>query len=150
MERNMASDEKPEIGATADANGIKTNYLEAGKGDAVILIHGSGPGVTSYANWRVGLPALAENFRVLAPDMVGFGYSERPANIEYGVRTWADQVIGLMDTLEVPQAHMLGNSFGGAIALRLATQHPERISKLVLMGSLGDPFPITESLERVC
>jgi pimeloyl-ACP methyl ester carboxylesterase len=145
----MANDEKPEIGATADANGIKTNYLEAGKGDAVILIHGSGPGVTSYANWRVVMPALAENFRVLAPDMVGFGYSERPANIEYGVQTWADQVIGLMDTLEVPQAHMVGNSFGGAIALRIATQHPERVGKLVLMGSMGVSFPITEGLERV-
>ena len=145
----MASDEKPEIGATADANGIKTNYLEAGKGDPVVLIHGSGPGVTSYANWRVVLPALAENFRVLAPDMVGFGFSERPANIQYGVQTWADQVVGLMDTLELPTAHMVGNSFGGAIALRIATQHPDRVGKLVLMGSMGVPFPITAGLERV-
>jgi len=145
----MASDEKPEIGATADANGIKTNYLEAGKGDPVVLIHGSGPGVTSYANWRLVLPALAENFRVLAPDMVGFGFSERPANIQYGVQTWADQVVGLMDTLELPTAHMVGNSFGGAIALRIATQHPDRVGKLVLMGSMGVPFPITEGLERV-
>lgn len=149
MEWDMASDEKPEIGATADANGIKTNYLEAGKGDAVVLIHGSGPGVTAYANWRVVLPALAENFRVLAPDMVGFGFSERPANIQYGVQTWADQVVGLMDTLELPTAHMVGNSFGGAIALRIATQHPDRVGRLVLMGSMGVPFPITEGLERV-
>jgi pimeloyl-ACP methyl ester carboxylesterase len=149
MEQSMATDEKPEIGATADANGIKTNYLEAGQGDTVMLIHGSGPGVTSYANWRVVLPALAENFRVVAPDMVGFGYSERPANIEYGVQTWADQVIGLMDALDVRQAHMVGNSFGGAIALRIATRHPERVDKLVLMGSMGVSFPITEGLERV-
>ena len=149
MEWDMASDEKPEIGATADANGIKTNYLEGGKGDAVVLIHGSGPGVTAYANWRPVLPALAENFRVLAPDMVGFGFSERPANIEYGLQTWADQVVGLMDTLELPTAHMVGNSFGGAIALRIAAQHPDRVGKLVLMGSMGVPFPITEGLERV-
>ena len=145
----MATGENPEIGSTADANGIKTNYLEAGKGDPVVLIHGSGPGVTSYANWRLVLPALAENFRVVAPDMVGFGFSERPANIEYGVQTWADQVVGLMDTLELPTAHMVGNSFGGAIALRIATQHPDRVGKLVLMGSMGVPFPITEGLERV-
>ena len=145
----MTTGENPEIGATADANGIKTNYLEAGKGDPVVLIHGSGPGVTSYANWRLVLPALAENFRVLAPDMVGFGFSERPANIEYGVQTWADQVVGLMDTLELPTAHLVGNSFGGAIALRIATQHPDRVGKLVLMGSMGVPFPITEGLERV-
>lgn len=145
----MTTGENPEIGATADANGIKTNYLEAGQGDPVVLIHGSGPGVTSYANWRLVLPALAENFRVLAPDMVGFGFSERPANIKYGVQTWADQVVGLMDTLELPTAHMVGNSFGGAIALRIATQHPDRVGKLVLMGSMGVPFPITEGLDRV-
>jgi len=145
----MTTGENPEIGATADANGIKTNYLEAGTGDPVVLIHGSGPGVTSYANWRLVLPALAENFRVVAPDMVGFGFSERPANIEYGVQTWADQVVGLMDTLELPKAHLVGNSFGGAIALRIATQHPDRVGKLVLMGSMGVPFPITEGLDRV-
>jgi pimeloyl-ACP methyl ester carboxylesterase len=149
MERSMTTGENPEIGATADANGIKTNYLEAGKGDPVVLIHGSGPGVTSYANWRLVLPALAENYRVVAPDMVGFGFSERPANIEYGVQTWADQVVGLMDTLELPKAHLVGNSFGGAIALRVATQHPDRVGKLVLMGSMGVPFPITAGLERV-
>jgi pimeloyl-ACP methyl ester carboxylesterase len=149
MERSMTTAENPEIGATADANGIKTNYLEAGTGDAVVLIHGSGPGVTSYANWRLVLPALAENFRVLAPDMVGFGFSERPANIEYGIQTWADQVVGLMDTLELLKAHLVGNSFGGAIALRIAAQHPDRVGKLVLMGSMGVPFRITEGLERV-
>ncbi len=145
----MTTGQNPEIGATADANGIKTNYLEAGTGDPVVLIHGSGPGVTSYANWRLVLPALAENFRVVAPDMVGFGFSERPANIQYGVQTWADQVVGLMDTLELPTAHLVGNSFGGAIALRIATQHPDRVGKLVLMGAMGVPFPITEGLERV-
>ena len=75
----MTATAKPEIGATANANGIKTNYLEEGSGDeTVILIHGSGPGVTSYANWRVVMPALATKFRVIAPDMVGFGFSERP------------------------------------------------------------------------
>jgi pimeloyl-ACP methyl ester carboxylesterase len=145
----LTTGENPAIGAIADANGIKTNYLEAGTGDPVVLIHGSGPGVTSYANWRLVLPALAENFRVLAPDMVGFGFSERPTNIKYDVQTWADQVVGLIDTLGLATAHLVGNSFGGAIALRIATQHPDRVGKLVLMGSMGVPFPITEGLERV-
>src|ERR1700753_1266730 len=100
------SDERPEIGQTVDANGIKTNVLEAGQGDPVILIHGSGPGVTSYANWRAVIPALAGDCDVLAPDMVGFGYSERPAGIEYGVQVWADQVVGLMDTLQLGRVHL--------------------------------------------
>lgn len=145
----MTETERPEIGATADAGGIKTNYLEAGQGQDVILIHGSGPGVTSYANWRLVIPYLAEQYHVIAPDMVGFGYSERPADVEYGVQTWADQVVALMDTLGIERAHLVGNSFGGAIALRIASQHPDRVNKLVLMGSMGVPFEITEGLERV-
>ena len=56
----MTDTERPEIGSTADAGGIKTNYLEAGEGSPVVLIHGSGPGVTAYANWRLVIPALAE------------------------------------------------------------------------------------------
>ena len=145
----MTDTSRPEIGATADANGIKTNYLEAGSGDPVVLVHGSGPGVTSYANWRLVLPELGKDFRCVAPDMVGFGFSERPAGVEYGVQTWADQVVGLMDTLGLSKAHLIGNSFGGAIALRVAVQHPERVDKMVLMGSMGVPFQITEGLEAV-
>jgi pimeloyl-ACP methyl ester carboxylesterase len=145
----MTDTERPEIGRTADAGGIKTNYLEAGEGAPVVLVHGSGPGVSAYANWRLVIPALAKQFRVLAPDMVGFGFSERPANVEYGVQTWADQVLALMDTLEIPKAHLVGNSFGSAIALRVATQQPDRVNKMVLMGSMGVSFPITEGLDTV-
>jgi pimeloyl-ACP methyl ester carboxylesterase len=146
----MTTTEKPEIGRSAEANGIRTNYLEAGDGDRhVVLIHGSGPGVTSYANWRLVIPELAENFHVVAPDMVGFGFSDRPEGIDYGLETWADQTLGLMDTLGIEKAHLVGNSFGGAIALRIATQRPERVDKLVLMGSMGVSFPITEGLDAV-
>lgn len=140
---------RPEIGATIDANGVKTNYLEAGDGPPVVLIHGSGPGVTAYANWRLVIPALSDRFRVIAPDMVGFGFSERPSNAEYTVQTWADQVVGLLDALGLDRASIVGNSFGGAIALKVASQHPDRVDKLVLMGSMGVDFEITEGLDRV-
>src|SRR4051812_44391744 len=103
----MTETAKPEIGTTVDANGIKTNYLEAGSGPDVVLVHGSGPGVTAYANWRLVIPALAERFHVIAPDMVGFGFSERPTDVEYGVQTWSDQVIGLMDTLGLQKASVV-------------------------------------------
>jgi pimeloyl-ACP methyl ester carboxylesterase len=146
----MTTTEKPEIGQSVEANGIRTNYLEAGSGDqTVLLIHGSGPGVTSYANWRLVIPALAEHFHVIAPDMVGFGFSDRPADVSYELDTWADQTVGLMDALGIRQAHLVGNSFGGGIALRIATRQPDRVGKLVLMGSMGVPFEITEGLERV-
>lgn len=146
----MTTTENPAIGKDVDANGIRTNYLESGSADeTVVLVHGSGPGVTSYANWRLVLPALGKDFHCVAPDMVGFGYSERPENVDYSVQTWADQTVGVMDALGIEKAHLIGNSFGGAIALRIATQHPERVGKLVLMGSMGVDFEITEGLNEV-
>jgi pimeloyl-ACP methyl ester carboxylesterase len=145
----MTDTERPELGGTVDAGGVKTNYLEAGQGPAVVLIHGSGPGVTAYANWRLVVAALGERFHVIAPDMAGFGFTERPDNVSYGVDLWAAQVVGLLDALDIRQASLVGNSFGGAIALRVATLHPDRVDKLVLMGSMGIDFPITEGLDRV-
>jgi pimeloyl-ACP methyl ester carboxylesterase len=146
----MTTTQRPEVGQSVEANGIRTNYLEAGSGEGtVVLIHGSGPGVTAYSNWRLVLPALGEDFHVLAPDMVGFGYSDRPDDVEYNVQTWADQTVGFMDAMGIKKAHLVGNSFGGAIALRIATQHPERADRLVLMGSMGVDFPITEGLDAV-
>lgn len=143
----MKVDDRPEIGESVIAGGIRTNYLAAGAGEPVVLIHGSGPGVTAYANWRLTIPDLAKHYRVLALDMVGFGYSERPDDVRYGVQTWADQVVGFLDALSLPRASLVGNSFGGAIALRVATRHPDRVGRLALMGSVGVPFPITEGLD---
>jgi pimeloyl-ACP methyl ester carboxylesterase len=146
----MTTTENPAIGRDVEANGIRTNYLESGSGDDhVVLVHGSGPGVTSYANWRLVLPELGKHFHCVAPDMVGFGYSDRPSDVKYGLDTWADQTLGVMDALGLDKAHLIGNSFGGGIALRLATQHPDRVQKLVLMGSMGVPFEITEGLDAV-
>ena len=140
----------PAIGKDVEANGIRTNYLEAGSGDQhVVLVHGSGPGVTAYANWRGVLPVLGEQFHVVAPDMVGFGYSERPKDVTYRLDTWADQTVAVMDALGIGKAHLVGNSFGGAIALRVTTRHPDRVDRLVLMGSVGVAFPITEGLDAV-
>jgi 2-hydroxy-6-oxo-octa-2,4-dienoate hydrolase len=145
----MTDTERPEVGKTIDAGGVKTNYLEAGSGPTVILIHGSGPGVTAYANWRLVVPALAQDFHVIAPDLVGFGFTDRPADVNYDVQTWADQVVALMDELGIRQASLVGNSFGGAIAMRIATQHGDRVERLVLMGSMGVDFDLTPGLDRV-
>ncbi len=139
----------PEIDKSILANGIQTNYHEHGQGEPVLLIHGSGPGVTGWANWRLTIPALAENFHVIAPDIVGFGYTERPADVQYNMETWLNHILGFMDALGIEKAHVVGNSFGGGLALAMAIRAPQRVDRLVLMGSAGLPFTLTEGLDRV-
>jgi 2-hydroxymuconate-semialdehyde hydrolase len=139
----------PEIGRSIMADGIRTNYHDVGDGPPVLLIHGSGPGVTAWANWRLTMPALAKQFRVIAPDIVGFGETARPQAFRYAMDAWVSHVLGLLDALGIGRAHVVGNSFGGALALSLAIRAPERVGKLVLMGSAGVPFPITEGLDAV-
>lgn len=143
----MGDGQRPEVGRTVDAAGIATNVLEAGEGPPVVLVHGSGPGVSAYANWRLTLPALAERFHVYAPDMAGFGFSAKPGG--YSMDLWVDQLVGLLDALGIERASLVGNSFGGGLALQVAVRRPERVERLVLMGSVGVPFPITEGLDLV-
>ena len=139
----------PELGQSILAGGIATHFHDAGAGSVVLLIHGSGPGVSAWANWRLAIPELSKSHRVIAPDMVGFGYSDRPAGISYNLETWLAQALGLLDALGISKAHIVGNSFGGAIALALAIRNPERVDRLALMGSVGVPFAITPGLEAV-
>jgi 2-hydroxymuconate-semialdehyde hydrolase len=141
--------QNPEIGKTILANGIATNYHDVGSGFPVLLIHGSGPGVSAWANWRLTIPALAAGRRVIAPDMVGFGYSERPSGVRYNLDTWVAQAIGLLDALKIVQTDLVGNSFGGGLALALAIRHPKRVRRLVLMGAAGVSFPLTAGLDAV-
>ena len=141
--------ESPELGRSITAGGYQTNVHEHGKGFPLMLIHGSGPGVTAWANWRLVMPELAKRRRVIAPDMLGFGYSERPANPDYQRDVWVEHAIGVLDALGIEQADLVGNSFGGGIALALAIRYPQRVRRLVLMGSVGVSFPITEGLDRV-
>lgn len=143
------SDINPEIGHHVDANGIATNVHDVGTGYPVVLIHGSGPGVTAWANWRLVIPELAKSRRVVAPDMVGFGYTHRLEGAQYGLESWVSHMIAVMDRLEIDCADLIGNSFGGALALALAIRFPERVRRLVLMGSVGVPFELTEGLDAV-
>lgn len=137
----------PEIGESVVVDGVLTNYHDEGSGPPVVLIHGSGPGVSAWANWRLTLPALAESFRVLAPDVLGFGYTERPSNARYDLAAWTGHLLGFLDALELDRVSLVGNSFGGALALSIATRVPDRVDKLVLMGSVGVPFELTPGLD---
>ncbi len=141
--------DNPEIGKRIEAAGFATNYHEAGQGAPVLLLHGSGPGVSAWANWRLTIPALAEHFHVFAPDIVGFGFTERPADNHYDMELWLRHLLGFMDAVGMESALVVGNSFGGALALRLAIEHPQRVRRMVLMGAVGLKFPITEGLDAV-
>lgn len=139
----------PEVASSIVAAGIRTNYHDVGSGAPVLLIHGSGPGVSAWANWRLVMPELARQARVIAPDMVGFGFTDRPADVRYDMDNWVGQAIGLLDALGIEQTDLVGNSFGGALALALAIRAPQRVRRLVLMGSVGVPFQITPGLDAV-
>ncbi|HEX8519050.1 MAG TPA: alpha/beta fold hydrolase [Pseudonocardia sp.] len=139
----------PEIGDSVDVGGVRTNYHDEGSGAPVVLVHGSGPGVSAWANWRLTLPALSARFRVLAPDVLGFGHTDRPPGTTYDLDTWTAHLAGFLDALELPRVSVVGNSFGGALALSLATRFPDRVDKLVLMGSVGVPFALTPGLDAV-
>ncbi|GAA0498967.1 alpha/beta fold hydrolase [Pigmentiphaga sp. GD03639] len=145
----MTNSENPEIGLRLRVGQIDTNYHDQGEGHPVLLIHGSGPGVTAWANWRLNIGPLAERARVLAPDMVGFGYTEAPPSVSYDLDTWVDHLIGFLDALSLPQVDLVGNSFGGGVSLAVASRHPDRVRRLVLMGSVGTSFPLTPGLDAV-
>jgi 2-hydroxymuconate-semialdehyde hydrolase len=139
----------PEIAKSVRTGSFSTNFHDLGSGKPVLFIHGSGPGVSAFANWRLIMPVLAKTRRVIAPDMVGFGFTDRPQGITYTMDTWVQQALDLLDALELQQVDVVGNSFGGALTLALAVRAPERIRRLVLMGSVGVPFQITEGLDAV-
>lgn len=139
----------PEVARSIVAAGIRTNYHDLGSGFPVLMLHGSGPGVSAWANWRLVMPSLAERARVIAPDMAGFGYTHTPPGYRTSPENWVAQAVGLMDALGIARFSVIGNSFGGAIALRMASMYPDRVRKVVLMGSVGTRFPISDGLDKV-
>ncbi|WP_396932131.1 alpha/beta fold hydrolase [Mycolicibacterium sp.] len=141
----------PALGRRVTAGGVDTNYLEAGGGDAtpVVLLHGSGPGVSAYANWRMTIPVLAKSRRVLAPDLLGFGYTQRLESHSYTMESWVAHLVEFVDSIGLSSFALVGNSFGGALALHMTTLLPDRVRRLVLMGAAGVPFAITEGLDEV-
>jgi 2-hydroxy-6-oxo-octa-2,4-dienoate hydrolase len=139
------------VGQYVDAFGIRTNYHDMGTGDMatgtpVILLHGSGPGVSAWTNWRRVLPAFAKYFRVLAPDMAGFGFTERRDEFAYDIKFWVKHLIGFMDALGIARAHLVGNSFGGSLSLAAALRFPERFDRMTLMGTPCGKFNMTPGL----
>ncbi len=113
--------------------GTKIHYLEAGSGPTVILLHGLGG---STNNWALNTSALARNFRVIVPDQIGFGRSDKPF-INYRISTYVDFLDALYKELKIERASLVGNSMGGWIAASYALAHPEKVERLVLVDAAG-------------
>jgi pimeloyl-ACP methyl ester carboxylesterase len=146
----MESAQSPEVGTSITAGGLPTNvHMRGETGETILLLHGSGPGASAYANWRLTMPALEQHFRVIAPDLLGFGYTGGLNGEKYTLQRWVDHIVSLLDTLNLHKVHVVGNSFGGLLALSLAHQHPARVNRLVLMGAVAQVFPITAGLDAV-
>lgn len=112
---------------------------------AVLFLHGSGPGATGESNWKAVLEDMGDEYRCLAPDVIGYGDSTHPDPPPQGIipftQVRVDSLLGLLDVLGIERASLVGNSMGGLISLSIVRQAPERINKIVLMGSGGAPLP---------
>jgi pimeloyl-ACP methyl ester carboxylesterase len=115
-------------------------YLDEGQGPPLILIHGFGG---SMWQWEHQQEALAKHYRVITPDMLGSGLSDKP-RIDYSPTFLLNAFTELMDNLDIRQATFIGNSMGAAVAIGMALTHPERVSTLVLIS--GFPAKVTESI----
>lgn len=121
---------------------------------ALLFLHGSGPGATGTSNWKAVIEELGERYYCLAPDMIGFGDSEHPQNPPRGMKALnllqAQTLWQLLDKLDVDRVHLVGNSMGGMISIRMALTEPERVGTMLLMGSGGAPnLPITPGLQHL-
>lgn len=113
--------------------GQKIEYIEAGTGPTVILLHGLGG---NKENWRFTIPALAAKFHVIVPDQLGFGASDKPM-IDYRPATLSDFLEEFMRKLSIPKATIVGNSLGGWVAADFAIRYPGEVERLVLLDAAG-------------
>jgi len=122
------------------ARSVRLRVAERGAGPSVLLLHGF---LMSRLAWDDVAPALAGRFRVVAPDLPGFGDSEKPSpsRFDYGVEAFGECVADLIAAMGLGRTHVVGHGLSGAIALALATRHPEFVAKLTLVDPLVYPLP---------
>ncbi|MGV9633353.1 alpha/beta fold hydrolase [Nocardia rhamnosiphila] len=140
---------------TVSTDGYSSHVLDSGAPDApaVILLHGGGPGATARTNWGSFIPLLAGDYRVIAPDLVGYGATdhseELPDSLTAWIRLRVRQVLAVMDELGIGKAHLIGNSMGGSVAMHLVMTAPERFDRISLMGSAGGASTPTPEVIRM-
>lgn len=128
----------PPIERDLTASGVRLRVVEGGSGAPVVLLHGL---FVDHSSWDDVIEQLGDDFRLVAPDLPGFGDSEKPApsRFPYGVDAFAETIADLYAGLELGRAALVGHALGGAVALTLAARHPELVNRLVLVDSLCYP-----------
>jgi 4,5:9,10-diseco-3-hydroxy-5,9,17-trioxoandrosta-1(10),2-diene-4-oate hydrolase len=117
------------------AGGYDIHLVEAGSGPVVVFLHGSGPGASGASNFRDNWRAfVAAGYRVILPDLIGYGASSKPVGIDYTLQLFADTVFDALTQHGVSEASLVGNSLGGGIAMQIALDHPGFVRSFVLMA----------------
>ena len=118
--------------------GLRMHLHDVGHGTPLLFLHGSGPGASGWSNFKRNVPYVAERgYRALVVDNLGFGHSSKPDDRDYSMEVVVGALEKLLDRLEIKQCAVIGNSHGGAVAIQLALDQPERVSRLVLMAPGG-------------
>ena len=134
---NVPTTSVPAATRTLQVGERQIHLAELGAGPPVLMLHGGGPGASGLSNYARNVEALARHVRVLVPDLPGYGRSSKGVNADDPFGDLATTMLGLLDALDIPRAHVVGNSLGGACALQMALRQPDRIGRLVLMGPGG-------------
>lgn len=138
----------------ADAGGIKIHYGERGEGHPLLLLHGTGPGSDAWGNFRHNIGTLSKSFRTIAVDLPRFGRSAKVEVTGPRLDYLSGVIRDFMDSIGVGSAHVIGNSMGGQVAMKLAIDTPDRVAKLVLIApaiashSIFTPMP-TEGVRQI-
>lgn len=120
------------------ANGHRIHYLDKGEGPVVVFLHGSGSGACGHSNFKHNYPHLvAQGYRTILPDLIGYGYSDKPEDAEYTLDFFIECVHQALDAIGVARCTLIGNSLGGGIAIGYALKYPQNVEKLVLMAPGG-------------
>ena len=117
---------------------FRFHFYDEGEGEVVVLLHGSGTGASGHTNFKNNFIALKEaGFRVILPDLPGYGFSSKPEDVIYSMDYFNQKIIELLDALGVETFSLIGNSLGGALSIGLGLSHPARVKNLILMAPGG-------------
>jgi len=122
------------------AGEYRTHYWEVGEGENVLMLHSADPGSGGWLEFRENMEALGKQFRVLAPDIIGFGKTDSPKS-DLRHPAYVEHMLQFLDALGVKKTHLIGNCRGGLISISIAAEHPDRVGRLILIGNAGGGIP---------